>query len=419
MHEALTGFMARLAEFAGALGLPALPDPRCMTLLATYPASVAVPAGEVRRTPYRPELDVLRFMAFFLVFLHHILPRHESGYPAFYGSAAGVLASIGNLCGYGLSLFFALSAFLITDLLMREKAQTGYVHLRDFYVRRVLRIWPLYFFGLLLGWLHYAVNRDPADALMLTMFMLMAGNWFFQSGQWSSNPATPLWSISIEEQFYLVWPMAMKLLGRSGIYAACGVLTAVAIGVEFYFGETHAAVDTTVWTNTFVQFQTFAAGAALAIYLNGGTVRLSVAARAALMACGFALWFVAVDVLQAKQIGLAQSGPMLAGGIGVSVFGSLAIIVSMVGAQINSRNVLVYLGKVSFGLYVFHLLFIDMANKIYIGLVDSFYIPVSPIVFSLLAIFPTILAAHFSYRLLETPFLRLKERFTFVTSRPV
>jgi peptidoglycan/LPS O-acetylase OafA/YrhL len=388
-----------------------------MTLQATY-ADVAAPAQAARRAVYRPELDVLRFWAFFLVFLHHILSRQASAYAA-YGEWADVLASLGNLCGYGLSLFFALSAFLITDLLRREKDATGDVHLRDFYIRRILRIWPLYFFGLALGWINVLHSGDAGDVVMLTMFMFMVGNWYFHSGEWSANPATPLWSISIEEQFYLVWPVTMKLLGRAGIYAACAALAVIGLTVAFYFGETRAAVDTTVWTNTFVQFVTFAAGAALAIRLDGRSPDLSTLARVTLMLLGLVLWFASVHVLHAKQIMLAESGLKLAAGIAVSAIGSACIVLSMVGARVKPNGVLVYLGKISFGLYVFHLLAIDMVRHVHGALERATGMEISVIAFALLAIFPTILMAVLSYRRLETPFLRMKEKFTFVKSRPV
>ena len=101
---------------------------------------------------YRPELDAVRFLAFFLVFLSHTLPSEPNPRidgilrqfaPVYYASA--------NACMFGLSLFFTLSAFLICELLLRERASTGTVEVKQFYIRRILRIWPLYYFGLMLG----------------------------------------------------------------------------------------------------------------------------------------------------------------------------------------------------------------------------------------------------------------------------
>src|SRR5579863_4281789 len=101
-----------------------------------------------RRSNYRPELDVLRFIAFFGVFLFH-----TAGYPVdFYVRhhvpmfVAEVLNAAIASGKYGVDLFFALSSYLITDLLIRERDQFGSLDVRSFYVRRILRIWPLYYF---------------------------------------------------------------------------------------------------------------------------------------------------------------------------------------------------------------------------------------------------------------------------------
>jgi peptidoglycan/LPS O-acetylase OafA/YrhL len=99
-----------------------------------------------RNAYYRPELDALRFFAFMCVFSFHRMdyvptdPVHDPW-----------LFRIGNVGPFGVPVFFLLSAFLITELLLRERERTGRIHIKAFYIRRILRIWPLYFvafFGL-------------------------------------------------------------------------------------------------------------------------------------------------------------------------------------------------------------------------------------------------------------------------------
>src|SRR5215204_2266448 len=96
---------------------------------------------------YHPELDVLRFGAFLAVFTHHALPREVQLYisAGFSPGAAEWLVSAKQTGAFGLDLFFALSAYLITELLLREHAKNGSFSVPAFYVRRALRIWPLYF----------------------------------------------------------------------------------------------------------------------------------------------------------------------------------------------------------------------------------------------------------------------------------
>jgi peptidoglycan/LPS O-acetylase OafA/YrhL len=115
------------------------------------PAAIVAHADKPTGTHfYRPELDVLRFFAFFAVFLTHSL-THSADTWVSYGlprSLGMLLAAVAGAGAFGVSLFFMLSAYLITTLLLGEKQTTNDVHLRSFYFRRILRIWPLYFFML-------------------------------------------------------------------------------------------------------------------------------------------------------------------------------------------------------------------------------------------------------------------------------
>ncbi|MGA9977970.1 MAG: acyltransferase family protein [Candidatus Sulfotelmatobacter sp.] len=109
-------------------------------------------AGAQRERFYRPELDCLRFFAFFAVFIFHTLGGGDAAYFAARGVPfAGLIASAASAGRFGVDLFFFLSAYLITELLLREQEQCRKLDLRFFYMRRILRIWPLYFLGLLIG----------------------------------------------------------------------------------------------------------------------------------------------------------------------------------------------------------------------------------------------------------------------------
>ena len=111
------------------------------------------PPVEVRagRRFYQPELDGLRFYAFLGVFIYHTLPSQALFYRRLHLPLPELWAAIAKSGASGVDLFFALSAFLITSLLLRERQETGNISLRLFYLRRILRIWPLYFAVLALG----------------------------------------------------------------------------------------------------------------------------------------------------------------------------------------------------------------------------------------------------------------------------
>jgi peptidoglycan/LPS O-acetylase OafA/YrhL len=166
-------------------------------------ATRAVAAGS-----YRPFLDGLRAVAVYLVVLFH------AGSDRFSGGFVGV------------DVFFVLSGFLVTQLLLRDVEATGSVSFRRFYARRFRRLLPAAFVALVVTALVFAALASPvevADALGgFKASFLYSANWYFidQSADYfgadlATNPVLHFWSLAVEEQFYLVWPL---LLG--GLFAA-------------------------------------------------------------------------------------------------------------------------------------------------------------------------------------------------------
>jgi peptidoglycan/LPS O-acetylase OafA/YrhL len=383
-----------------------------------------VEAKAVERTNtvrfYRPELDIVRFFAFAGVFLHHELPRtiamEQTGIflghlPLF---AKRILAGTANAFGFGLALFFMLSAYLIGSLLLREKERFGTVDLRSFYIRRILRIWPLYFFALAIGCgVAILVARQPHDIMLLATFALMVGNWF--SIIWkTSNPMMILWSISIEEQFYLFCPVTVERLSRRGLYIFSCSLIALSDVTLYILGQLHANADSTIWYNSFVQFQMFGVGLLLCLWMQKRTISIAFWARALSLVAGFACWLIACLVFGAKQIGPARSGTSMVAGYTAGALGCLLIIVAMLDAdQRWLPEWMIWLGRVSFGLYVYHKLAIESVPTLFgrtRGYVHFILCFVSAGVL-------TVILAALSYRFLEMPFLRIKERFELVPSR--
>src|SRR5579863_571256 len=140
---------------------------------------------------YRPELDALRLVAFLLVFFHHVF-RDPTASHRIEPIATRIGSSIANACGFGLCLFFFLSSYLITTLLVVELNESGGINVAEFYLRRVLRIWPLYAFGLALGVVYAFSNSETSDVEMFRYYAVFLGNWFFQNHAWGDNPMTPL-----------------------------------------------------------------------------------------------------------------------------------------------------------------------------------------------------------------------------------
>ena len=166
------------------------------SLVVTATVTVAPPREVLPqgRSFYHPELDVLRFIAFFLVFLGHA--NYDLPLPTWSTSpfTTGLYLAVHGAGSAGVGLFFTLSSYLITELLLRERERTGTVHLGAFYIRRILRIWPLYLFFLLvvrpiLG--HYLPTEQFSPVFLMT-FLLLVGNWECYRSGWPHSVAQPL-----------------------------------------------------------------------------------------------------------------------------------------------------------------------------------------------------------------------------------
>ena len=384
------------------------------------PETHSPPTAVERARFYRPELDVLRFAAFLSVFFCHLLPGDPP--PQVRGQSSVIWSSIlavkdaGN---FGVCIFFLLSSYLITELLRRERIETNATHLRSFYVRRVLRIWPLYFAVLSVfvvgGTLWPSLHMQPGRVLT---YALLVGNWYMVVYPLTSGPLRHLWSISVEEQFYLTWPFMIKVGGMRSVKAVSLALLPASYLTIFLGSIYQNHLDVTVWLNSLVQFQFFALGALLAIYLSGGSLDLSRRTRAMMLIAGMVSWLVASGVFGIKRAGFTPSPPAMCAGYAMAALGSVLIFLGVLGiASGRLPKSLVYLGKISYGLYVFHEMGISISHSFRktAGLASH-----TPLLFFLnaaVSLAITIVLAALSYKYLEYPFLQLKRRFTFVESR--
>ncbi len=354
--------------------------------------ATAVRRAETGARFYRPELDVVRFGAFALVFLHHALSRSSADYVTWgvspwVGSAIAAAARAG---AWGVDLFFALSAYLITELLSREQRARGTIDIRAFYLRRILRIWPLYYFTLLV--LLPALSRFvPGERLPVGYylgFLFLSGNWVCALWGYPLSAFALLWSVSIEEQFYLAWPWLIRFAGHRLPMCAWGLM-AVA-NVTRLILVIRGVVHPGIWCDTLARLDPIACGALLACTLRGATPGLSRRARFLWVGSGAALLWMIGAVGDPDGWRALFSYPLAAAASVAILYGSLTS--STFNGPVARSSV--YLGKISYGLYVFHVAAIRLAP--------------SP----LLAFPLTVALASISYRFLESPFLRLKKRYT-------
>ena len=323
------------------------------------------------------------------------MPRSVEFYTSHHLPAA--LSNVAYAGAFGVNLFFCLSAYLITELLLREKSQVGQLNVRAFYIRRILRIWPLYFSFVLFAFALTFIDRTQNfNATQLIMFLMLAGNW--APGLTVMNSVVvPLWSVSIEEQFYLLWPLVVRKATREHMIVLCILLVCIAF---VWRAVIQSRMPSLIWNSTFSHLDSLSYGILLS--LIGFRERIPLWARFGLLLAGLSAWFIAGGIHN-------RDDHMMA----LVALGSVAILRAVVGVKLD-YPVLVRLGVVSYGLYVYHEFFLNLFNRILPSTHGWGFVW-----WWLLSLCGTTIAALASYRWLESPFLRLKERFSFVKSRPV
>jgi peptidoglycan/LPS O-acetylase OafA/YrhL len=358
---------------------------------------------------YRPELDGLRLVAFLLVFCDH------SAFKVTDWPRIGVVT---NGFGFGVDLFFILSAYLITELLRREKLATGSVDIRGFYLRRILRIWPLYF--AFVGFWFLVRNFTPPPETFpvpaLLAFVSLTANWYMAANPTFHSPVAVLWSVSVEEQFYCVWPWAARFVTRTSMtLLACLLLLCswVAQLVLFRAGAAFLAV----WFNSLVHGGAIATGILSAVLLEGRMPGIHRYAR-------ITMFLVALLLLASSSavFGFTDghtSVPHRMEGMGCGLLGASLLFYAFLGAPQDGLGIsagigVVALGRISYGLYVFHYAVLDVVTYALLRFTGG-----CPLWAKFGISLPITLAlAWASYRWFESPFLALKNRFTHIRSGP-
>lgn len=375
---------------------------------------------------YLPELDILRFLAFAWMFQIHA----SISFPALNAAAKPRILWTGF---YTIDLFFAMSAYLLTQLLMREWEQRGSIDVKAFYIRRGLRVWPLYFLLVAVGFILSSVMDHTKYAVAFHVpsgytkaFLVFLGNFAFC--RWSSPVlvVTMLWTLSIEEQVYIVLPWLVYRASRRAVRIAGTALVVVAnvSRVEF---AVHWSSGVPVWFHTLTHLDAVGIGMLLATVPYTWFAALKPLQRITLGAIGIACWafannyylpLVAADtadqVIWSYPVAIAGAGAILAATIGVS------------GGEIKSLfgRALAYLGKISYGLYIYHGLGILLTLLFFSPFPRHDTDPIGIQILkqagnSAISFGFTLCVGVCSYRWFETPFLKLKKRFTAVPSRPI
>jgi peptidoglycan/LPS O-acetylase OafA/YrhL len=366
---------------------------------------------------YRPELDAMRFFAFVAVFFHHVRWNYDTPITTV-AASTGVPTLINMLktsLSAGVSLFFFLSSYLITTLLVKELERTGTVQIPAFYLRRLLRIWPLYFaymlLVVLLGLIFPKTRMHVQEAISYVLFL---GNWYVVRHGWETATLVGmLWSISVEEQFYLVAPVTVKFFKERGLRWFSVACVGISVSVIVWLGFLGRTSDNATRPNSLVQMLFLVAGTLTALAIRDRTWKAPWIVRLCMALAGVSCWFV----------GYWQFGPLsrprpLAPLFDYTLVLAGVLLVFFAFLGMSARRLpapLVYLGKISYGLYIFHILALWSVAQVWV-LPRGHQVMV--FVRSVPSFVLTVMLAAASYRFLEKPFLQFKDRFTRIDSRP-
>ena len=346
---------------------------------------------------YFPALDALRAIAMLLVFAAHLGPVAATVGVGTIWTASPVFGNV------GLILFFVLSGFLITYLLLVEQKDRKRIDISRFYLRRILRIWPLYFIIIGIGQflipctglfgldsIYGATAPNFRQASLYYLFFLP--NLAFLT----VSPVNPLlgftWSIGVEEQFYLIWPLVLRI-GRRHLQMIFAVIIALVLWSTWVYIPKISAVIR--WSN-------------MGFFALGGLMAFFRAKRPDIVIALSTRMTQVVVLLLA--IGLIAIRQIFADGWAAALLFSLVILHATQPSTLIGRlryPWLRYLGRISYGMYIFHVLVITLVVRAW----TQAGIPAAGWRLPLLAFAATVLAGTLSWYGIERFFLGLKRRF--------
>ncbi len=384
-----------------------------------------------------PGLNSLRFYAALSVIHFHLTQATYIQGLSRFPPLASVLDVIFPRGDSAVTMFFVISGFLITYLLLAEEQKNGRVDVRSFYIRRILRIWPLYYLAVILAFFvfpfvfgpgqnhlfGYGFVFDVSDRgywIKLGFFLLLLPNTPFNIN-FATTPGFHLWSIGVEEQFYLLWPLLVRKFVRrigwlSFTIILLKLLSLVAVGLLLRNPE----YSRTVWANSLFRFlrdwqlEAMACGAFAANLLFHNREQVLKVIFHPVVKYGSALLVIANIVTFDTDVPPFRF--------------LLAVLYTVVLMNIAANpkpvfrfenRLTAFLGNISFGVYIYHLFvmyaLLHLFNRIgFMPTRNNALVYVTMLYIQVYGL--TILIAALSYRFFETPFLRLKARFAIVRS---
>ncbi len=371
-----------------------------------------------------PNLDGLRFFAFFAVFVNHaVVSLGFNSNNKTYIYVKENLLKNGDL---GVSFFFVLSGFLITYLLLKEKETNGKINIKNFYIRRILRIWPVYFLvvALCLLVMPKFYNHIPgnfpigvtANIVNPWLYLGFAGNFDYLINGISNVLIGVLWSVSVEEQFYLFWCPVIAFIPRKYLFPTFLLVISSSIAFRYFYAKGSGMV---IKFHSLSSMSDLAIGAVIAYLSTIENVmhrfkRIPTYLIVFIYLVGFAIlplrlitWKLGIHYVLASSF-----MPVV-----LAIFFAFIILEQNYAEhsfyKISRWNFISSLGKYTYGMYCYHMIvFFGVLFVLHYSGANIFGMGTAGFLCILVtSLFSTILLSTLSYHYLERFFLKLKDKF--------
>ena len=367
---------------------------------------------------YFESLNGLRFFAAFLVVIHHSESIRLS-----YNMFNLKQFSLFNNGGMAVSFFFVLSGFLITYLLLKEKSITNQISIKKFYLRRILRIWPLYYLLVFIGTIVlpailFYISSDVkipysfSDVILYYIFFTP----FMVNIFYGHHFLEPLWSIGVEEVFYLIWAPLIKLFkSRSLTVIILIVVLKITIMVLMFLFFKNTVLYQVL---SYLKFESMAIGALGAYIVFNSKKEISSFLIFSKPAQFVIFTFVILRLTTFKYFffygGLMSfffNTPLLSSFILDFIFLWMILNLSLNKNNIFNFNnsILNFLGNISYGIYMYHMLVIFLVVLLFSNFLNSISGIYSTLLFYFITTILILIVSYISKILFEDKFLKLKK----------
>ena len=308
---------------------------------------------------------------------------------------------------FGVTIFFTLSGFLITLLLLKEREEASKISVIFFYIRRALRIWPLYFmFIFFTVALFRFIPTHPFSSLQLSYYFFFVPNYstaYYMDIFFLKH----YWSLGVEEQFYFIWPLLVSLFA-SRFFTFAVIFTLAYTGLKFFITNYYGESSSEYILINITRFSCMSIGCIGACLFQSKSKWPVLLKNRLIVIISWAILFFFFTGLWTGALIIQHE---------LAAIAVVILILDQVSNPVlfNLENkFLNYIGKISFGIYIFHPLILILFSRA-IGFDTTKTSPVAVGISAILLVpVITVLTSHLSYKYFEAPFLKLKNNFTII-----